>query len=284
MASVAGRAPARAGRGRRTRGAPRAGRRGRTRRSPRAARPARRTSWTRRALALLALAAALGAGYLLWFRDSSLVAVKEVRVEGLSSASDPDVAEALQRAAAGMTTLHLDIDELAAAVRDYPTVKSLRASPSVPHTLTITVEERLPVALAGDSQTPVAADGTLLPGVEVDRNRLPTIDAAVGESSQGLDEPGREQAAVLGATPGELAPVVASASYAADGVEVELSGGISLLFGDASRAGDKWAAAARILADPGLDALDYIDLRVPDRPAVGGAVPAAGAYESAPPG
>jgi cell division protein FtsQ len=268
MASAAGRVSARAPRARR----------------PRAARMPRRVTWLRRAVAALVLAAALGAGYMLWFRDSSLVAVKEVRIEGLSSASDPEVAEALERAATGMTTLHLDVERLAAAVREYPTVRSLRASPGFPNTLTITVEERPPVAIAGDSQTPVAADGSVLNGVEADRHSLPTIDAAVADGSEGLDEPGREQATVVGAAPEELSSVVEAAGYGPDGVEVELTGGISLLFGDASRAAAKWSAAARILADPGLNALDYIDLRVPDRPAVGGAVPAVEGYEPAPPG
>jgi cell division protein FtsQ len=267
MASAAGRAARRAP-SRRTKAAP----------------LSRRIAWPRRVAALLALAAVVAAGYMLWFRDSSLVAVKEVRIEGLSSVSDPDVADALQRAATGMTTLHVDLDELAAAVSQYPTVRSLSASPGFPNTLTITVQERLPVALAGDSAMPVAADGILLPDVDADRHRLPTIDAAAGEDAQALDETGRAQAAVLGAAPEALVAEVDSAAYTPDGVEVELSGGISLLFGDASRAAAKWAAAARILADPGLNALDYIDLRVPDRPAVGGAIPAAEGTELAPPG
>jgi cell division protein FtsQ len=252
-----------------------------SRRSPSAAPLSRRITWPRRVAALLSLAAVLVAGYMLWFRDSSLVAVKQVRIEGLSSVSDPDVADALQRAATGMTTLHVDLDELAAAVREYPTVSSLSASPGFPNTLTITVHERRPVALAGG--TPVAADGILLPDVDVGDGGLPTIDATAGEDAQALDETGRAQAEVLGAAPEALVEVVDSAGYA-DGVEVQLSGGISLLFGDPLRAAAKWAAAARILADPGLNALDYIDLRVPDRPAVGGEVPAAVGTEPAPPG
>jgi cell division protein FtsQ len=261
-----------------------AARRAPSRRSSKSVALSRSIAWLRRVTALLALVALLAAGYLLWLRDSSLVAVKEVRIEGLSSVSDPDVADALQRAATGMTTLHVDLDELAAAVRQYPTVSSLSASPGFPNTLTITVHERLPVALAGDSGTPVAADGILLPDVDADRHRLPTIDAAAGEDAQALDETGTAQAAVLGATPEALVEAVESADYTPDGVQVELSGGISLLFGDASRVAAKWEAAARILADPGLNALDYIDLRVPDRPAVGGAIPAAEAAELAPPG
>ena len=37
----------------------------------------------------------------------------------------------------------------------------------------------------------------------------------------------------------------------------------------------KWAAVAAILADRQLTSLSYVDVRVPDRPAVGGASTAA---------
>lgn len=244
----------------------------------------RRISWPRRLVAVVVLAAALAAGYLFWLRDSSLVAVEEVRIEGLTAVSDPDVAKQLERAALGMTTLHVEIDELAATVSGYPTVKSLSTSASLPHGLTITVEERVPVAVVGDAEIPVAADGTVLPGVAVEQGRLPAIEAAAGEGTQALDETGGEQAAILGAVPEPLRAVVERADYTPDGVIVALEGGISLRFGDASRAAAKWTAAARILADPGLNALDYIDLRVPDRPAVGGAVPSAAPVEPPPAG
>ncbi|MET0811192.1 MAG: hypothetical protein ABWY65_08780, partial [Thermoleophilaceae bacterium] len=43
-----------------------------------------------------------------------------------------------------------------------------------------------------------------------------------------------------------------------------------LIFGDARRARAKWAAAARVLADPEARGASYIDLRIPGRPAAGG--------------
>jgi cell division protein FtsQ len=58
---------------------------------------------------------------------------------------------------------------------------------------------------------------------------------------------------------------------------VGLADGITLRFGDGSDAEAKWVAAARILADGELGGLSYIDLRAPERPAVGGASPAPGA-------
>jgi len=241
-------------------------------------------AWLRRLAAVAALGLALAAAYMLWFRDSSLVAVKEVRIEGLSSITDPEVADSLERAARGMTTLHLDTHSLAAAVSGYPTVKALSVDAGFPSSLTITVEERVPVAVTGDSGTPVAADGVLLPGVDTGHDELPTIAASAGDGGGELDDAGREQAGVIGAAPDAMAKVIGSADSTSQGVEVELTGGISLLFGDASRAGDKWAAASRILADPAISALDYIDLRVADRPAVGGAVPVGGVPEVTPPG
>ena len=55
------------------------------------------------------------------------------------------------------------------------------------------------------------------------------------------------------------------------GVEITLRGGIPIRFGNGARAAEKWAAATAVLADPKLDALTYLDVRVPERPAAGGA-------------
>jgi cell division septal protein FtsQ len=54
------------------------------------------------------------------------------------------------------------------------------------------------------------------------------------------------------------------------GVSVLLRGGVELRFGTAAHAAEKWRAAAAELTDPGLGALDYVDLRAPTRAAVGG--------------
>ena len=46
--------------------------------------------------------------------------------------------------------------------------------------------------------------------------------------------------------------------------------GPELIFGTAERIGAKWAAAARVLADPDAAGAEYVDLRIPERPAAGG--------------
>ena len=79
-----------------------------------------------------------------------------------------------------------------------------------------------------------------------------------------------EQALVLGAVPAALQPYVERSYYGESGVDVDLSSGIELRFGDASQAARKWKAAATVLADPAISTLDYVDLHAPDHPSVGG--------------
>ena len=73
-----------------------------------------------------------------------------------------------------------------------------------------------------------------------------------------------EQAQVLGAAPPALRPYVEGSYYGESGVDVELTSGIELRFGDASQAARKWRAAAAVLADPSITALDYVDLHAPE--------------------
>jgi cell division protein FtsQ len=272
-AAHAGRLPRRNTRGRR-RGARRSRRTARGRR----ARPAARI-WIRRFGALAAVGSLLLAGYLLWLRDSSLVAVRDVRVVGVSSGDGEEVRDALAASARQMTTLHVREEELREAVSAYPSVGSVSADARFPNGLTIEVTERRPVAIveAEGRDLPVAGDGTLLPGVPTAGLDLPALSPGAEASSGRLTEGPLEQARVLGAAPEPLRPLIERGTEDAEGVGVELVNGIQLRFGDASRAEAKWAAAARILADSQLQGLSYIDLRAPDRPAVGGGAPASGA-------
>lgn len=85
-----------------------------------------------------------------------------------------------------------------------------------------------------------------------------------------LRGPALEQVRVLAAVPEALRPYVAGSSFGERGVEVELTTGIELYFGDASQAARKWRAAAAVLANPEITALDYVDLTAPSRPSHGG--------------
>lgn len=82
--------------------------------------------------------------------------------------------------------------------------------------------------------------------------------------------PALEQVRVLAAVPDQLRPYVAGSYYGESGVDVELTTGIEIRFGDASQAKRKWQAAAAILADPSVTALDYVNVTVPNRPSYDG--------------
>lgn len=212
--------------------------------------------------------AALAAAYLLWFRNSSLVEVRDVRVTGADVA--PGVEQRLTAAATGLSTLNLDREALESAVSDDPSVVGLKIETDFPHGVTIDVQGREPAGwLDADGGTVVAGDGTVL-ATGVDRpDGIPEI---AGGDSAGDRLEGAElaDARVLGAAPPPLRPQVAKAVVDdRHGVVVVLNGGIELRFGSPGNADQKWRAAAAVLADPKLTSATYIDLSDPSRPAVG---------------
>jgi cell division septal protein FtsQ len=123
----------------------------------------------------------------------------------------------------------------------------------------------------GSEAIGVAADGVLVRWLPLPEEpplpRLPLDEAPKGGRVKG---PALEQVRVLAALPDELRPYVESSRYGESGVDVELTTGIELRFGDASKAAKKWQAAVAILADPEVTALDYVDLHAPSRPSYGG--------------
>jgi hypothetical protein len=134
---------------------------------------------------------------------------------------------------------------------------------------------RLPAVTAtigsGDEAIAVSAEGGVLAWLALPEEiQLPRLPLATAPAKPRLGGPLLEQAIVLGAAPAALRPYLESSTYGETGVGVELRSGIELRFGDASRAGEKWQAAAAVLADPSITALDYVDLRAPRHPAVGG--------------
>lgn len=242
-------------------------------RAPRAAflaLPPRARRWL---LASAALAAVLAAGYVGWLRDSSLVAVEEVEVSGLTAPSAERIEQALTAAARDMTTLHVRPQELERAVAGFPVVQAIHVRADFPHGLHVRVVEHRPVAVleSGGQRVPVAGDGTLLPDVEV-RGALPGITATGATSGGRLSNPtALALAAVAGAAPSQLLARVERIALAAGrGIVVELHQGPELVFGDGARPRAKWVAAGAVLAQESSQGASYLDLRIPERPAAGG--------------
>jgi hypothetical protein len=130
-----------------------------------------------------------------------------------------------------------------------------------------------PVATIGSGSEAVAVgpEGQILAWLPLDEEEhLPLLPLAEAPRSGHLAGPALQQVRVLAAAPTGLRPYVAGSYYGESGVDVELTSGIELRFGDASQVQRKWRAAAAVLADPSVTELGYVDLHAPARPAVGG--------------
>jgi cell division protein FtsQ len=238
--------------------------------------PIRRARLLRLALALFALAALAGGGWL-WLRDSSVVQVQDVQISGVTSSDGDRVRAALESAARTMTTLHVRERALADATAPFASVDRVRVGTSFPHGMKIEVLERRPVAALAldDRRIPVTGGGIVLRGVVADRD-LPSIRLSrpvVG--ARVTDAHVLGALAVAGAAPAPLLHATDQLSVGSRGVVVELRNGPELVFGSGDAAPAKWTAAARVLAEPSAAGAAYLDLRVPGRVAAGGLAPVA---------
>jgi hypothetical protein len=123
----------------------------------------------------------------------------------------------------------------------------------------------------GEEAVGVAGNGAVVrwlpPPEDPPLPRLPLNEVPKGGKLRG---PALEQVRILAAVPDDLRPYVESSFFGESGVDVNLTTGIELRFGDATQARRKWRAAAAVLADPSVTALDYVDLHAPARPSYDG--------------
>lgn len=123
---------------------------------------------------------------------------------------------------------------------------------------------------SGSDAVGVSPEGVVLSWLPAPEEELPRLPLEAPPRRPRLAGPALEQARVLGAAPAALRPYVERSYYGESGVDVVLSNGIELRFGDDSQAARKWRAAAAVLADPSLTALDSVDLHAPSHPAIRG--------------
>jgi cell division protein FtsQ len=218
-----------------------------------------------RLLGALVLLVLIAGGAWLWLRNSSLVAVRQVTIAGVSGPDAGQIRSALTGAARGMTTLNVKMGALRTAVEPYPVVKHLDVSTSFPHGMRIQVAEKVPVAeiSAGGRQVAVSADGTLLHDA-ANTAPLPTISVSVYPGGNHVDGAVRPEIRLLAAAPysllAQVAQVVTDSTH---GLVAELRNGPKVYFGDATNLGAKWASAAAVLASSSSDVTDA------SRPAAG---------------
>jgi cell division protein FtsQ len=219
---------------------------------------------------VIVIAIALGAGFW-WFRDSSLVAVRQVRVTGVGGPQAARIRSALVAAAHNMTTLDVNMRQLHTAVAPFPDVKRLRVSTQFPHGMRIVVVQQLPVAVIADGgrRIAVAGDGTILHDA-VASFPLPVISVRVPPGGPRLTGYQLSEARLLGAAPFQLLGKIGSVSdNPVHGLVAALRNGPSIYFGGSDQLPAKWRAAIAVLASPGSDGAVYLDVTDPSRPAAG---------------
>jgi cell division protein FtsQ len=227
-----------------------------------------------RGFAAVIVLAGIGVGGWLWLRDSSLVEVTAVRVTGATTSDEPRIRSALESAARDMTTLHVREEILREAVARFPSVAGLEVDTDFPHRISIQVLEHRPVAAleVDGRRTPVSGGGIVLTGVEAD-DHLPTIRRDQLPGPRVDDAKTRAALAVAAEAPRPLLARGERLLWGPEGLTMELRDGPPLVFGTRDDAVSKWAAAARVLAEPSAAGATYLDLRVPGRVAAGGLSP-----------
>lgn len=124
---------------------------------------------------------------------------------------------------------------------------------------------------SGSEAVAVAEDGTVIHWLPLSTDsHLPILPLEAPPKGPRVQGSALEQVRVLAATPAALSRYVASSHFGESGVEIELTSGIDLIFGNAGQAARKWKAAAAVLADPSVTSLDYVNLLAPGHPTVGG--------------
>lgn len=214
-----------------------------------------------------AVVASVVAGLWLVVRDSGFFRVTKVEISGLGGAR----ADRLRAAALDQTSLNVDEQALREAAGGQPPVASLKAEGRFPDGIRIKVRLYDPAAAVTNGASPavaVAGDGTVLRGVSA--AGLPQVSGIAG-AGKVRSPAALEAIKVLAAAPRALRSRIERADFDRDrGITVIVRSGPKIHFGSSGEAAAKWAAAARVLADPAAAGATYIDVSVPRRPAIGG--------------
>jgi cell division protein FtsQ len=224
-----------------------------------------------RTLATVLVLAAILVGIFFWVRQSSLVAVRQVTITGVSGPDASQIRSALTGAAEGMSTIHVDARRLHQAVAPFPVVRALHLAGHFPHGLAITVTEEIPVAVIvdGGQRTLVAADGAVL-GAARSGTSVPTIAAPVASGATHVTGIAREEVGLLAAAPYPLISRMASVAVTpGSGLAAALRDGPTIVFGTDTELAAKWRSAIAVLAAPSSAGASYIDVTAPSRPAAG---------------
>jgi cell division protein FtsQ len=235
----------------------------------RARRPARRPKrrrvdpviLRRRAVAVLSLLTVVGLFCCVWF--TPMIGVRSVDVSGVEELSADEVREvaAIER---GTPLVRLDVEGIAARVRELPRVSSVEVQRSFPGSVLLQVTERTPVGYVK------AADGAHLVDV-TGKDYAVLAEAPAGMPELVLENPGQDDPAtiavvgVLTGLPEQLRPEVISATAKTGGdVRLTLALGREVRWGDLTETPRKGAVLMVLLTREGK----VFDVSSPQLPTV----------------
>jgi cell division protein FtsQ len=231
--------------------------------------PAVMARYRRRRLAALLigllLVVGLGFGARVLLYDAGLFDVEGVEVTGIVTVPAADVLAAAA-VPTGAPLASIDTNAVATRVAGLPPVESVYVGRSWPHTVTVTVTERTPVATVSTSQGPALVDRS---GVVYRGAPTPGLPRLTTTPRTG-DPATLAAVAVLTSLPDALRPQVetAGASVVAPGapgqVTLRMAGGKEVRWGTPERADEKVAALTALLTQPGT----VYDVTSPDLPTI----------------
>ncbi|QEO13188.1 FtsQ-type POTRA domain-containing protein [Agromyces intestinalis] len=195
---------------------------------------------------------------------SPIMALREVRVEGLVRTPEADVVAAFADQL-GTPLALVGSDDVQAALRGFPLIETYAAETVPPGTLVLRIVERTPVGVVETSNGLALVDGAGVVIEKVDERPegQPLIEAGA-VTSEGF----RAAGAVIRSLPASVRPqVVGATAETADDVRLELAGGVSVVWGGADESSTKAdVLAALMAASPGAS---RYDVSAPMNPVVG---------------
>jgi cell division protein FtsQ len=232
-------------------------------------RPVSKVRYRRRRLAALLAAVLLLVGLGLTARvllyDAGLFDVEDVQVTGAVTVPEAEVLDAAAVTLGGPLAA-VDTEAVASRIAQLPAVESVRADRSWPHTVTVAITERVPVATVATPRGPALVDrfAVVHPGEPV--AGLPRL---TGVSRTG-DPAAVAAVAVLTALPEEVRAEVetvratVSVPGAPGQVTLGISGGREVRWGTPDRLAEKVTALTVLLTQPGR----VYDVTSPDLPTI----------------
>lgn len=214
-------------------------------------------TWRYAVLALLLLGVVLGSAWLLWF--SSHLAVRTVEVTGAERLGEDDV-----RAAADVGSgplARVDLDTVRARVQALADIRSAVVTRTWPDTVSIEVEERVPVAVVeiGGQLRGLDEDGVVFREFGSAPADLPRVETPLDTGRDALLEAAR----VVSALPEDLTRRVDHVEVATvDQISFELRDGRRVVWGSAEESAAKAEVLPALLRQPG----STYDVSVPGQP------------------